>query len=403
MTSLYNNRRGATHVNLAIAALLAIFFFSTAAKWATTHIAGALIVLGLFAARRDFWLSPPARTYTVVSLMWLLPVISATALQHAQDLVTATLWSKQATLILRILGVGLGILFILHKGWISLRQLTIIVMGCLLIHGLIGIGQWALHPDTGLAAWRTIRIEGIVGNPNPYSFYMALGLVLSAALLHDDSTTKRQRLALWASIAVFMLGIAGSGSRGAVLTATAGIVVLFPPTTPRRIGVYFLTLGSLVVAYLASGWHDIDTYSDGTRVAALRFSLEAISQRPLGGWGFGSYIHIPGHSGINAPHNMLADLALSSGVITLGAFLLSTALVSYQLVRLRTPLTRTLLALLASAFVAGTLEYSVLSSTHFRGPWMLIIALACYAIGSSRGLDEKTHTASSPQKGVLSS
>ena len=143
MTSLYDNRRGATHANLAVAALLAIFFFSTAAKWATTHIAGALIALGLLAARRDFWLSPPARAYTAVSLMWLLPVIGATALQHAQDLVTATLWSKQATLILRILGIGLGILFILHKRWISLRQLTIIAMGCLLIHGLIGIGQWA--------------------------------------------------------------------------------------------------------------------------------------------------------------------------------------------------------------------------------------------------------------------
>ncbi|MGQ5488188.1 O-antigen ligase family protein [Thauera sp. ZXT1-4] len=385
MTSLYDNRRGATHANLAVAALLAIFFFSTAAKWATTHIAGALIALGLLAARRDFWLSPPARAYTAVSLMWLLPVIGATALQHAQDLVTATLWSKQATLILRILGIGLGILFILHKRWISLRQLTIIAMGCLLIHGLIGIGQWALHPDTGLAAWRTIRIEGIVGNPNPYSFYMALGLVLSAALLHDDSTTKHQRLALWASAAVFVLGIAGSGSRGAVLTATAGIVVLFPPTTPRRIGAYFLTLGSLVVAYLTSGWHDIDTYSDGTRVAALRFSLEAISQRPLGGWGFGSYIHIPGHSGINAPHNMLADLALSSGIPSLAAFMGSLLLVGYRLLQSRTSHAHTLLALLTCAVVAGTLEYSLLSSTHFRGPWVLLVALTCYATNPTQG------------------
>lgn len=395
--------RGLAPANVIAIVLMAIFVFSTPAKWATLHISGLLIVLSLLLARRDFWFSAPPRAYGGLTLLWLLPVIGATLVQHAQSLETATPWDEQGILILRVLGVSLGILLLLHKRYITLRQFTLIVIGCLVIHGLIGIGQWVLHPDASLTAWRSIRIQGIVGNPNPYSFFMALGLVLSTALLRDRSTSQAPRLALWGSALIFVLGILGSGSRGAIITAATGIAVLVPPSTPRRIGIYAAILGSLVIAYFASTWQDANAHSDGTRVAALQFSLEAIAQRPVIGWGLESFMRIPGHSGINAPHNMLADLALSSGVITLGAFLLSTALVSYQLVRLRTPLTRTLLALLASAFVAGTLEYSVLSSTHFRGPWMLIIALACYAIGSSRGLDEKTHTASSPQKGVLSS
>jgi hypothetical protein len=30
-----------------------------------------------------------------------------------------------------------------------------------------------------------------------------------------------------------------------------------------------------------------------------------------------------------------------------------------------------------ATLVAGTLEYSILNSTHFRGAWVLVVALAC--------------------------
>lgn len=389
--------------SLATIALLVIFLFSTPAKWATQHISSVLILLTLFLARRDFWVSLPARAYARLTLLWIVPVIGATALQHVQHLETATRWSEQATLILRLLGVGLGVLFLLHKQWLTLRQLTMVILGCLLAHGLIGMGQWILLPDFSLTAWRSIRIQGIVGNPNPYGFFMALGLVLSAALLRDRGISQTLRLVLWIATSIFALGILSSGSRGAIITAATGIAVLFPPNTARRISLYGAILGSLAIAYFISNWQDTNAHSDDTRAAALKFSLESIAQRPLAGWGFQSFMRIPGHSGINAPHNMLADLALSSGVIALGAFLLSIALVGYRLLRMDTPLTRTLLALLASAFVAGTLEYSILTSNHFRGPWVLLVALACHAFGTARHRHKQDTTAASHRKGVLAS
>ncbi|MFV8825154.1 O-antigen ligase family protein [Thauera sp. WH-2] len=389
--------------SVATMALLTIFVFSTPAKWATLHISSVLILLTLLLARRDFWVSLPVRAYVGLTLLWLLPVTGATALQHLQHLETATSWSEQAIFILRVLGVSLGVLFLLQKQWITLRQLTFVIVGSLLVHGLIGIGQWILHPDFSLTAWRSIRIQGIVGNPNPYGLFMALGLVLSAALLRDRGTSQMQRLALWIAASIFALGILSSGSRGAIITAATGIAVLFPPNTTRRIGLYSAILGSLAFAYFVSNWQDANAHSDDTRAAALKFSLQSIAQRPLAGWGFQSFMRIPGHSGINAAHNMLADLALSSGVIALGTFLLSITWVGYRLLRMNTPLTQTLLALLACAFVAGTLEYSILSSNHFRGPWMLLVALACQALGAARNCNEQDTTAVSHRKGVVAS
>src|SRR5690606_18581624 len=124
--------------SVATMALLTIFVFSTPAKWATLHISSVLILLTLLLARRDFWVSLPVRAYVGLTLLWLLPVTGATALQHLQHLETATSWSEQAIFILRVLGVSLGVLFLLQKQWITLRQLTFVIVGSLLVHGLIG-------------------------------------------------------------------------------------------------------------------------------------------------------------------------------------------------------------------------------------------------------------------------
>jgi len=363
--------------------IIAVYIFSTPPKWSTLYVSCVLIVLTLLSAHRGFWRSPGPRVYAIATLPWLLPVIGSAVLQNIQGLPTATPWSEQVILAFRVLGVGFGILLLLHKRCLTLRQLGLIVLACLLVHALIGIGQWLSQPHSGLAAWRSFRATGLAGNPNPYGFFMALGLVLSSAWLLNYRQARSLRLALWISATIFLLGIVSSGSRGAIIIAVAGIAVLIPPNTWRRFGIYTALISSLAIAYFVSDWHAADTLSSNdARIAALKFSLEAIAQRPLSGWGIESFPRIPGHTGINAPHNMLADLALSGGVIALGAFLLSTAWVCHQLRCVNTPLAHTLLALLVSAFIAGTLEYSVLSSIQFRGPWLLIVMLASHAIGN---------------------
>lgn len=373
--------------NLAAVALLALFTFSIPAKWASLHLGGLLIVMSLLLSHRSYWVMPATRIYTRCTLLWLLPVIGATLAQQALQLETATPWSVQLSFILRVLGVGLGLLLMLDKGWISLRQFTCIILGGLALHGLIGLGQWIVHPDTSLSAWRAVRIQGLTGNPNPFGFFMALGLVLSVALLRRATVSPAQRALIWAGAILFVLGISMSGSRGAVLTASAGMVVLFPPSTPRRRAVYALLLIGLLAAYFNIHWQGINPEGDSTRIDALVFSLNSIAQRPFTGWGIESFMRIPGHSGINAPHNMHVELVLSSGVLALVGFLVSTAWVAYRLFITATPFTHTMLALLAASFVAGTLEYSVLTSNHFRSSWVIIVALACYGLSGNTASD----------------
>lgn len=370
---------------LAALALVAIFLFSIPPKWATLHITSVLIFLTLWRAQRDFWHSPALRVFALVTLPWLLPVIGSALLQNIEGLPTATSWRELIIVAFKVMGVSMGILLMLHKRYLTLQQLGAIILACLLVHALIGIGQWFSQLHIGHAAWRSMRAAGLARNPNPFGFFMALGLVLCMALLLRHGLARNVRLVLWMSVTVFLLGIACSGSRGAILTAVAGLTVLAPPVTRLRLGVYATLLVPMATAYFLSDWDVADMNSDNMRLAALKTSLEAIIQHPWIGWGIESFPHLPGQPGINAPHNMLADLALSSGLVALGAFLVTTAWLGYQLLSINTPLARTLLALLVSAFMAGTLEYSILSSIHFREPWLLILLLASYALGNYRG------------------
>lgn len=381
MTPILKDNTRPPASTLAALALLTIFTFSIPAKWATLHIGGLLIVLTLLLSRRSYWVMPATQAYAGYTLLWLLPIIGATLAQHALSLDTATPWSVQLTFILRVLGIGLGLLLMLDKGWISLRQLTCIILASLAIHGLIGVGQWLLHPDTSLTAWRSIRIEGITSNPNPFGFFMALGILLCAALLRDAVASTTHRAILWACMAIFVLGLSGSGSRGAALTAAAGLVILFPPSKPRHIAIYAALSAGLVAAFSTINWQGINPEGDSLRVNALIFSLESIWQRPFSGWGIESFMRIPGHSGTNSPHNMHVDMVLSNGVFALVGFLVSTGLIAHRLLTTRSPLANTMLALLTASFVAGTVEYSVLTSNHFRSSWVIIVALACYAFG----------------------
>jgi hypothetical protein len=61
---------------------------------------------------------------------------------------------------------------------------------------------------------------------------------------------------------------------------------------------------------------------------------------------------------------------------------LSTALLVSRLRRSEHAAARLALALLAATIMAGMTEYSILLSTHFRGIWVLVTALACCTMGT---------------------
>ena len=378
---------GTTKASLAAFFLLFVFALSLPAKWASLHIAGLVLALAAGFARREDWRSPAMRTYLLCTALWLIPVLLTAGLQHALGVATAPGWHELPVLVLRMLGIGLGLVVLLQRGWLSLHSAIFALLCALAIHAGAGLIDLLTTPDASLTHWRELRINGLVFNPNPFGMLMALTAILSAGLLRNPP----RRPLLWALLIAALLGVWASGSRGAILTVAAGFAVLFPPVSRARLLVYLggATLVAMVYLYVSAGVQHATMQSDNTRMQIISFTLEQIRQAPWLGWGIGAYEHLPGHV-VNAPHNMWLDLAISSGLVALTGALASIALLAYRLYRRGHPAARLALAVLAASVLAGTLEYSILDSTHFRGVWVLVTAIACYTLN-----ERLTHTSAS--------
>ena len=369
---------GTTKGSIAAFFLLFVFALSLPPKWATLHISGLALAFAAGFARRVDWHTPAMRAFLFFTALWLVPVLLAACLQHAQGLASAPDWVELLKLVLRMLGVGVGLIILIQRGWLTLHSAVFALLCALAIHAGAGLVQLLAEPHTSLAGWRQLRINGLVFNPNPFGMFMALTAVLSAGLLRE----KLRRPVLWALLIAALICVWASGSRGAILTAAMGFVVLFPPTNRTRLFVY-LGCGVLMASvYLYVALHTPSLYSgsDTERMQAFAFSLEKIRLAPWTGWGLEAYEYFPDRVGPNAPHNMWLDIAVSSGLVALAGALLSTVLLAYRLFRCRHPAAQLALAVFAASVVAGSLEYSILISTHFRGVWVVVTALACITL-----------------------
>jgi len=364
----------------SIAAFFSLFILAVSLppKWATLHIAGLALVAGVGFARREDWHSAAVRTFLLCTALWLVPVLLSAGLQYSLGVGTAPDWFDLPVLVLRMLGIGLGLIVLLQRGWLTLQSVTVALLCALSIHAGAGLIDLLTEPNVSLTAWRELRINGLVFNPNPFGTFMAIAAILSAGLLRNHL----RHPILWMLLIVALLGVWTSGSRGAILTAAAGFVVLFPPVNRTRLFIYLVCGVLMASLYLYVSLHTPSLYSDSDseRMQALSFTLEKIRMAPWIGWGIGTYENLPGRIGPQSPHNMLLDLAFNSGLPALGAWVLSTALLISRLRRCDHPATQLALAILVAVIMAGMTEYSILASTHFRGMWVLVTALACYTL-----------------------
>jgi O-antigen ligase len=369
---------GTSKASIAAFFLLFVLAVSLPPKWATLHIAGLALVAAVGFARREDWHSAAVRTFLLCTALWLVPVLLSAGLQYSLGVGTPPDWFDLPVLVLRMLGIGLGLIVLLQRGWLTLQSVTVALLCALSIHAGAGLIDLLTETNVNLTAWRELRINGLVFNPNPFGTFMAIAAILSAGLLRNHL----RHPTLWILLIVALLGVWTSGSRGAILTAAAGFVVLFPPVNRTRLFIYLVCGVLMASLYLYVSLHTPSLYndSDSERMQALSFTLEKIQMAPWIGWGIGAYENFPGRIGPQSPHNMLLDLAFNSGLPALGAWVLSTALLISRLRRCDHPAARLALAILVAVIMAGMTEYSILASTHFRGIWVLVTALACYTL-----------------------
>jgi len=400
VSSLYLSRPivpwvGENKASVAAFCLLFIFAVSLPPKWSSLHLAGLVLVLAVGLARREDWRSAAMRTYVFLTALWLVPVVVTGAIQHALGIATAPDWSTLPLLVLRMLGIGLGLIVLLQRGYLTTQSAIFALLCALSIHAGAGLVDLFTTSGANLMTWREIRINGLVFNPNPFGMFMALAAILCAGLLRGQP----RRPALWALLIAALLCVWASGSRGAFLTVAAGMIVLFPPVTRTRLLAYLtgLVLAAASYLYLDSTVQTGTMQSDSIRMQIIAFSLEQILRSPWIGWGVGAYENLPGRV-TNAPHNMWLDLAISSGVIALAGAIAATLLLAHRLYRLGGGKGQLALALFAATLLAGTIEYSIVDSTHFRGVWVLVTAFACHALNSARATHLPPTFESSPLK-----
>jgi O-antigen ligase len=377
-----------TRRDVVVLALLFVFLVSIPPKWSGVPVVGILLVGMLLTAKRAEWSAPSLRAYLFYTALWMVPVIIATVGQHLMQVETATPWDELVKLILRMLGVGLGILLLLERRWISLSQLTFLVLVALSLHALAGVVEWILHPDASLLNWRKVRVQGDTGSPNSLAIFVALAMIVCVWLLK----TRRRDVLLWSVLLVAFVCLLATGARSGLLALVAGMVILFPPVSRRSMATYLLAIaiggfGVFLVANQQSIVQGLAT-SNSLRIDAMAFGIEMIGKAPLLGWGFESFTRLPGHSGVNAPHNVVIDLALSCGVIALAGWLITLALIGHRLIVSQSPSARLLLALFVAALIYANLEASLLVSNQFRGIWILLLATSCHVLAGEASATE---------------
>lgn len=362
-------------LNVLGLSVVALFVLSLPFKLATVHVAGSLLLLTAFALRRgDFGLGP-VRTFAVTSLAWLVPVLLA-GLWHAfSSTPSAAPFVETVKVWARILGVGLGLLFLLQRGYVSMRAIVLLVLAAIAVVVASGYYEWFVQWQAGrLPNWSRWRISGWVFHPNPFAFWIALGVVISAALLR----ARQGGMWPWLLIALSVPLLWASGSRGSIIALLAGLCC-FVAVKDRRYLWVLLGVGMALVFAYAMDWLDFQRAgSDRARSAILRFAFAKWAEAPGFGWGIGSLPVLEGHVQRQAAHNVVIDLAVSCGVLAVVGWCYAVGRMLLGLWRSTHSAARGVLAALVVVLVSGLVDYSLLTATIFQGAWMLVAVLACW-------------------------
>lgn len=372
-------------LNVLGVSAVTLFVVSLPFKVATVHVAGGLLLLTAFALRRrDFGLGP-VRTYAETSLAWLVPVLLA-GLWHAfASTPSAAPFVETVKVLARILGVGLGLLFLLQRGYVSMRAIVLVTLAAIAVVVASGYYEWFVQWQAGrLPNWSSRRISGWVFHPNPFAFCIALGVVISAALLR----ARQGGIWPWLLIALSVPLLWASGSRGSIIALLTGLCC-FVAVKDRRYLWILLGVGMALVFAYAMDWLDFQRAgSDRIRSAILHFAFAKWGEAPWFGWGIGSLPALEGHVHRQAAHNVVIDLAVSCGLLAVVGWCYAVGRMLLGLWRSTHSAARGVLAALVVVLVSGLVDYSLLTATIYQGAWMLVAVLACWVMSRQAGVPE---------------
>ncbi len=292
----------------------------------------------------------------------------------------------------RSAAVGIALFFLIATQIRSFSQLSWVVAGATAAVGLIGsyaTWQYVRGESSGIGFVTSSgelvdRVTAGLGHPNQLAGFLVILVPLALA---GARLASRGRLAYLASVAVALVGIYASFSRGALV----GLAVIPFTMLPRRWAMVVLPFLAVVAALAMPGLvrERFETTTNQGSEFAGRLDIWSTAgsvwiQRPLLGVGLGGFpaayaeVRVPGKEFLSKTvfeppphaHNLFLQLLAEQGVIGLGTFLAVMTTAGARCLRLLSAsspqsrvLARSILASLAAFLIHNMFDVTLLEST----------------------------------------
>ncbi|MGB0342085.1 MAG: O-antigen ligase family protein [Parvibaculales bacterium] len=291
-------------------------------------------------------------------------------------------WSIAVNFSLRY-GLLIFALTYFHRlGLLSARRIMIFALLALLIQAGISVLQYSNILASLYQGW---RITGAVENPNPFGFYMAIGVGLALyGLLRAIRAGQKIWAGLWFGLAaLFLFCCLQAGSRGAWLSLLAfGLVYAACEigfTKQWKSLLPLLGLGGVALGLFCLEPHLRDrldsllAMQSSYRLETWEIIIARFVERPFFGHGMHTQSYFESVQGIYGAHNIVLDILLTLGLFGLLAYGFLAFLVGAKLWRGRRPI---MLAMTALLLVNGMFGYGMTTGIHYLTCWVLLVVFA---------------------------
>jgi O-antigen ligase len=360
-----------------------------ALTWAV-YIAPALIMLGLTLLRRERVVEP--RWIDVLPAAYVAYVVASLALT-SDMLQTSPIGSLKA--VFTILAIGPVVYYYLTLGpgvRVSAERVVGAVMIAGIVQGVLAVIDaatgWNPWGDTGWQAFDTgARAVATLGNPAVLGMFLGVAIACAVAALAWRGPDRLRRLS-WLVLATCTPGLMLTLTRGPIIaTALAVLIPLVLVRRTRVLGASVLAVGAVTLAVLAPSLQRTEVYQERvaqretvqTRVALQDWSLRLAAQKPVFGWGYGSFDRVKNTSGFSVEgiaiasvleatsHDTYLTILVETGLMGLLLLLLPFAIVGLKAIRTRTHgpddwlVAASLCSLVVIGLTASTLDYRFFS------------------------------------------
>jgi exopolysaccharide production protein ExoQ len=288
---------------------------------------------------------------------------------------------------------------------VSREQVILVLLAGAAVQGVFALVEFVTHWNLwGFYEWQRTtgaRSVSTLGNPGILGTFLGIGIVLALTVLTWGGTRSLRRLSLLVLV-VGIPGILATLTRGPILaTAIAAVGVL---VLGRRRLLATAVIASTVLALVAF-WPNIQTtkvYQERAAVSeTIRarqgiqdWSLQLAAQKPVFGWGYGSFDRAKNTSGLtgfngvpiafllqNTSHNTYLTILVELGAVGLLLYALPFLVITARAIaraRAPTPDTWIIVGSVASLLVivlsASALDFRFFSMATML-PWLFLAIL----------------------------